>query len=285
MGKDRVPIIIEVEPHYAQVPATVKIVYDRHTQTYKFHATYAVSVDEEQDSGNVVSVDMGEIHPIVSFDGKDATIYNGRSHRSIVQYRNKFLARINQKLSRCTRGSRRWKQLKATKKRVLAKLARQLKDCRHKITSRFVSTSNKEEVQTIVLGDLTDSRQSINYSKKSNQKLHQWSFSEIASQIQYKAKQIGIKVKTESEKYTSQTCPSCGHRKKPSGRTYKCSECDWEGHRDIVGASNIWTKYQGWLFNPVVGAMASPAGVRFNWHLCRLDSWSPFMGLMSKKSR
>lgn len=283
MGKGRPPIILPVNPEYAKVPATIKMVYNQHEQCYAFHATYAVGSNQPQDTGSVIAIDMGEIHLIVSFDGEEATIYNGRFHRSIMQYRNKFLARINQKLSRCTRGSKRWKQLKATKCRVLTKLARQLKDCRHKITSRFVSACKSKQAQTIVMGDLKALRQSINYSKKSNQKLHQWPFSEIAEKIRYKAQQIGIKVETESEKYTSQTCPSCGNRKKPSGRNYKCNKCGWEGHRDIVGASNIWTKYQGWLFNPVVGTLVFPAGVRFTPHLCRLDSWSPFMGLMSKK--
>ena len=30
------------------------------------------------DTGNVVAVDLGEIHPIVSFDGLTSEIYNGR---------------------------------------------------------------------------------------------------------------------------------------------------------------------------------------------------------------
>ncbi len=102
-------------------------------------------------------------------------------------------------------------------------------------------------------------------------------------------------VDKESERYTSQTCPACRNRKKPTGRVYSCPKCGWEGHRDVVGASNIWTKYQGWAFTPVVvrssvprpggtrGGVVSPVGVRFNAHLCHLDSWSPFRGLISKK--
>ena len=121
------------------------------------------------------------------------------------------------------------------------------------------------------------------YGKKANQKLHQWAFSKIQNMITYKAKAVGISVATEDEAYTSQTCPSCRHKKKPSGRTYRCSKCNWNGHRDIVGASNILTKYQGWLFNPVVGAVVSPTGVRFTPHLRRLDKWSPFSGLKSSK--
>ncbi len=48
-----------------------------------------------------------------------------------------------------------------------------------------------------------------------------------------------------------------------------------------MGASNILTTYQGLLFNPVVGAVVSPTGVRFTPHLRRLDKWTPFSGLKS----
>ncbi len=284
MGKGREPVYIKVSRKFRKVPVEVSMVYNRISQIFEFHATYQTQPTQHKPKQRkTVAVDQGEIHPIVAFDSESATIYNGRSIRAIKQYRNKFVARINQKLSRCKRYSQRWKFLKSAKNRVLKKLANQIRDAEHKITSRFVSACRVFKAQTIVLGDLTDIRQRINYSKKSNQKLHQWSFGKIAAMITYKAKAVGIIVDKESERYTSQTCPSCRNRKKPTGRVYSCPKCGWEGHRDVVGASNIWTKYQGWMFNPVVGGVASPVGVRFNAHLCRLDAWSPFRGLISKK--
>ena len=76
---------------------------------------------------------------------------------------------------------------------------------------------------------------------------------------------------------------SMGKRRGPIWLSVHCGECKWHRHRDVVGASNILTKYQGWLFNPVVGAVVSPIGIRYQPDLCRLDSWSPFRGLISKK--
>ncbi len=227
---------------------------------------------------------MGEIHPITAFDTSDkAEIYNGRQIRSVMQYRNKFLHSINKVLSGCVKDSKHYKRLKRAKKRTLTKIDAQVRDMRHKITSRFVSTCRERKIETIVLGDLKHIRQSINYGKKANQKLHQWAFSKIQNMITYKAKAVGIKVDTQDEAYTSQTCPSCRHKQKKNNRNYRCSQCGWQGHRDVVGASNILTKYQGWLFNPVVGAVVSPVGIRYNPNLCRLDKWSPFSGLKSSK--
>jgi putative transposase len=286
MGKgNREPIWLSIDKKfYKNVPAEISLVYNRTTDKYEFHATYVTQPKRTKaKSGTAVAVDMGEIHPIVAFDGIRSEIYNGREHRSKSRYREKSKGSLNRKLSRCERGSWRWKKLKRAKDRILANMRSQLRDMRHKITSRFVSTCHERKLETIVIGDIKHIRRSINYGKRANQKLHQWAFSQIREMITYKAKAVGISVDTQDEAYTSQTCPSCGHRKKPSRRTYHCSQCKWKGHRDIVGASNILTMYQGLLFNPVVGAVVSPTGVRFNPHLRRLDSWSPFSGLISSK--
>ena len=285
MGLDRDPLYITLDKKFHKiVPAEVSLVYNRTTHHYEFHATYDTTPKQAKAKvGSAVAVDMGEIHPIVTFDGLHSEIYNGRGMRSVLRYRNKFLCSINKALSRCIKHSKHWRKLKRVKNRTLEKIDAQVRDMRHKITSRFVSTCRERKIETIVIGDLKHIRQSIQYGKKANQKLHQWAFSKIQDMITYKAKAVGIQVATQDEAYTSQTCPSCGHRKKPRCRTYHCSKCHWRGHRDVVGASNILTKYQGFLFNPVVGAVVSPVGVRYHPNLCRLDKWSPFSGLKSSK--
>ena len=285
MGKDNEPLWVKIDKKFhKKVPAEVSLVYNRTTKQYEFHATYIMQPKKTKaKSGAAVAVDMGEIHPITTFDGFNSEIYNGRELRSKVRYREKSKTNINRKLSRCKRYSRRWKKLKRAKDKTLAALSNQLRDMRHKITSRFVSTCRERKIETIVIGDIKHIRQSIQYGKKRNEKLHQWAFSKIRDMITYKAKAVGINIDTQDEAYTSQTCPSCRNRKKPSRRTYHCSKCKWQGHRDVVGASNILTAYQGWLFNPVVGVVVSPTGVRFNPHLRRLDKWSPFSGLKSSK--
>ena len=294
MGVGREYLWVEIDEEYHdKVPSEIGLVYNINDYTYEFHATYEVSdvktvrkVPESKQEKKISAVDLGEIHPITSYDGEVATLYNGRMHRHIVQYRNKFLAEINRALSFTKRYSRKWKRLKSAKRSVLLKISNQLKDMRHKITSRYVSTCVVSGVQTIVIGDVAHIRRSAKYSKKSNQKIHQWPFSIVEHMTTYKAEAIGIEVTKENEAYTSQECPRCRHRKKPWGRTYKCSKCGWEGHRDAVGASNIFRKHKAsGSGDPViiVGNLAIPEGVRFHPHLRRLDSWSPHAGLISSK--
>ena len=166
-------------------------------------------------------------------------------------------------MDRCKQRSNRWYRLKRIKTKILAKLNAQLKDADHKITSRFISDCIKAKADTIVIGKLKGIRNRAKFSKKSNQKVHQWAFARLTSMICYKAEMAGLKVKFVSEAYTSQTCPQCGNRKKPTNRNYHCNPCGFEYHRDGVGAINLWNKVSGFILSPVVGVMASPIGVRF----------------------
>ena len=55
---------------------------------------------------------------------------------------------------------------------------------------------------------------------------------------------MGIQVDDKvSERYTTQTCPSCGQCHKPKGRIFECPSCDGVFHRDVVGAANIASRY------------------------------------------
>ena len=263
-GKGRTPVILQ---GMQEKPKYVEMYFKR--GHYYFALVYKVNVPEKQNTGITVSVDMGEIHPIVSFDGEKTTLYNGRWLRSIQQYRNKIKARFSAKMDRCKKQSKHWYRLKKSKRRTLEKLEAQIKDAEHKITSRFISDCQRVKADTIVIGDLNGIRENIKCSKKSNQKIHQWAFTRIAQKICYKAELKGIKVVAASEAYTSQTCPQCGHRKKTNSRNYHCKQCEFKYHRDGVGAINIFNKVSGLINNPVVGVLASPLSVRYHPHLCR----------------
>ena len=76
-GKDRKRIEIKA----SQKPVCVELYY--HRGSYYFSLVYKVEPPSREITGNVVAVDMGEIHPIVSHDGQNVTIYNGRPLRVV----------------------------------------------------------------------------------------------------------------------------------------------------------------------------------------------------------
>ena len=262
-GKGNAPITLKSDVR----PAYVEMYFQR--GSYYFSLVYEVQIPPKRKTGKAVAIDMGEIHPIVSHDGEHTIIYNGRALRAIKQYLNKFKAYIQSKMDRCKQRSNRWYRLKRIKTKILAKLNAQIKDAEHKITSRFISDCIKAKADTIVMGDIKGIRKRAKFSKKSNQKVHQWAFARLQSMICYKAELAGLKVKFVSEAYTSQTCPRCGSRKKPTNRNYHCNHCGFAYHRDGVGAINLYNKVSGFILSPVVGVMASPIGVRFHPHPCK----------------
>ncbi len=113
----------------------------------------------------------------------------------------------------------------------------------YKQTSYLVNTLHQEGVEKLVIGDVRTIRQKLDVSSKTNQKLHQWSFGSIRHKLTYKAERLGMRAVVQEERYTSRTCPVCGHRRKsaPTGRVFGCTDqaCRWQGHRDGVGAANI----------------------------------------------
>ena len=269
MGKGRAALTIPLPSGFDMSKtdsiATIDLCY-KHGQ-YELHFTYNLTIETVEPGNGIMGVDLGEIHPIVCHDGLHTHIFNGRYIRSLYRLRNKVITGFNAKIDRCERGSKQWWHLVKRKWKRINRIDNQIKDALHKHTATFAALCEKLDIGVVVLGDLTGIRQAIDYGHKANQKLHQWPFAKLSTLIIDKCKAVGIKVKTVSEKYTSQTCPTCGQRHKPSNRNYKC-KCGFAYHRDGVGAVNIRKKYQGRLNVPVEAAMAPPVGIRLEARRC-----------------
>ena len=259
-GRGNDPLLI---PWKWDLPTQVEIGWDG--EQYELRAVYVVESENQIIGTGVAGIDLGEIHSATTYDGKEAVVYNGRLMRSKRRYQNKVKAAISSRLNTKKRGSRRHQRLKRSKDHQLRKLRDQIRDIEHKQTRALVSTLQQAGVQTLVIGDVRDIRTDLDYGKKVNQKLHQWTFGVFRWNISYKWKRLGGAVVLTDERGTSSTCPSCGYRRKPTGRSFRCG-CGFRAHRDAVGAINIRSKYQG--CGPVVGDMAPPLrGVRFHPHL------------------
>lgn len=96
----------------------------------------------------------------------------------------------------------------------------------------------KQGASTLIVGDITE----INRGKPLNQALGQLELGKLVKYLGYQGKLRGIELKTESERYTSQTCPVGGAQHKPSGRRYVC-DCEYTGVRDEVGAANLLNRH------------------------------------------
>lgn len=278
LGKGRKPLWFDLPKVPKWYIRKAEICWDKAQRLYYLVLT-CESEDEVKTSRHkkTVAIDAGEIHPITFTDGKTTTIYNGRLIRSIKRYREKLKARFQRMLSRCEKYSNRWWKLVKSENKQLQKLNNKIKDARHKMTRHFANGCKKDEVGTVVIGDLTGIRDNIDYSKKSNQKLHQWEFAFFKRLLKYKLLEFGIELVDLDERNTTKTCPNCGKFNSPKGRVYKCTNCGLVAHRDNIGCNNILNKYRGegvWSKQPSLfprswsgWQLPEVEGIRFNFHL------------------
>ena len=192
----------------------------------------------------VVALDLGEIHPFVSFDGEEVLIWNGRLLRSYKQLRLKLIALKQKLLAKKQKGSRRWKRVKRSFDKQIAKIERKIEDLEHKLTRAFVKYCKVKEIGTVVIGKLKGIRERAKYGKNANQKIHlMWRFNKLLQKLRYKLESEGIVVVEEDESYTTQLCPKCGNKHKPKNRNYVCPVCGFSYHRDGVGAVNLFKRF------------------------------------------
>lgn len=192
-------------------------------------------------SNNVAAIDLGEIHSITSIDNNgNAIIITGRKLRSIKRLRNKEFGKLRSKMSKCKKGSRQYKKYSRALKNLKYKFNRMIVDSIHKTSKLYLDYCMLYGISKVYYGDLDSATRNIKDrgSKCVNQKLAQWNHGEIINQLCNKLSGYGVELIKVKEYYTSQTCPNCSKRHKPTNRNYECV-CGYEQHRDLVGAINI----------------------------------------------
>lgn len=223
----------------------VRLVYDKKARGYTWHIVVENGQKPKPAPGNnVVSVDLGEIHPAVVGDENEATIITCRERRHEQQGHAKRLAKINKAIAAKKKGSRRHKKLIRAKSRMKAKHTRVARDMEHKVSRAIVNVAIEHKASLIVMGDIKDIADGVNLGKQTNQKISGWNHGKVRAFIEYKAEAEGIKTRLQDESYTSQTCPNCESRHKPRGRNYRCPSCGFQSHRDVVGQVNILSAHR-----------------------------------------
>lgn len=138
-------------------------------------------------------------------------------------------------------------QSKGTKssKRKLKKLsgryARFSANINHIISKQIVNIPN---LKTIVFENLKGVNKRRK-GKKMNKWLHSWSFYQLQTFTEYKAREKGILVKYVDPRYTSQKCSRCGFTDKQNRNKhqFKCKHCGFKYDADLNAAINIKQNY------------------------------------------
>nr|QVQ68792.1 hypothetical protein [uncultured bacterium] len=145
---------------------------------------------------------------------------------------------------------RRKLQAKGTKsaKRLLKKRARKearyAGDQNHRISKTIVTTAERTG-RGIALEDLSGIRDRVRHRKGQRAQLHAWSFHQLGSFLEYKARRAGVAVVYVDPAYTSQQCSQCHHTDRNNRRSqaeFACRACGVILHADHNGSRNIARK-------------------------------------------
>ena len=217
MGRGRQSLSFQLKLDF--VPGAVSLVW---RSGFELHIKQEVQLEENKTTGVKAAIDLGEIHhSAVSTNTGQGLIVNGRGIRSLKRRRNMVLAKLSRKQSKCQKYSKRWKKLSRAKNRFCLRNERQTKEYRHQATRQVVEFCKTHDVDTVFIGN-PDGVRNKNCGRRHNQRMAQWEYGKDLDYLTYKFKMAGISVLTGSERGTSSTCPECGRRHKPKGRTWNC---------------------------------------------------------------
>jgi putative transposase len=229
----------------------------------RWFASIVSEVDDPklmETDGNV-AVDLGIVNLAATWNGEKSKIFKGGEVNATLRYRNKAQAKLQQTLA--THG----KRTSRARREVCRKTTAQAKHAIHSLAKTLVDKALNER-KGIIVGDLTGIR---DYKGgKHTQKLHQWMYQMLLSQLGYKCRLAGVPFKTRNERNTSRTCVACRVRHR-GGRIhrglFRC-KLGWQYNADAGAAFNI-----GGNVSPipvsgvgVVGKLACPVVVRWNGH-------------------
>ena len=120
--------------------------------------------------------------------------------------------------------------------------AQRTRDLNHKISRRIVDYARQQNA-VIKLEYLRGIRNNVNRKSKFNRRLkstvNNWSFYQLQSFIEYKAKLLGVTVQYVDPQYTSQECSRCGLLGERNNKKFVCTSCGHVDHADVNAAFNI----------------------------------------------
>lgn len=196
-----------------------------------FYLFTTCDVDEPEPAyvDDFLGVDMGIANIAVDNDG---TVHQGKTVKQ-VRYRHRQLRQKLQKKG--TQSARRRLRKLSGKERRFATWTN------HNI-SKAIVVKAKGTDRRIALEELDGIRDRVTARKPQRATLHSWSFCQLRSFIEYKAKKNGVIVAAVDPRNTSRTCPCCGHVDKANRKTqdkFLCVDCGFSGLADHIAAMNI----------------------------------------------
>lgn len=200
-------------------------------------------------STDFIGVDLGVANIATDSDGRrysGETVERVRAHNLERRSKLQTVAALQRNRGKRPRSARR------ALRRLAGKEARFRKDANHCISKSIVAKA-KGTARGIALENLKGIRERTRFRKRQRARMSGWSFFQLRSFIEYKARLEGVEVHLVDPRDTSRTCPECGYCAKSNRRSqseFRCRRCGHTANADAVGARNI--RARAFVMKPMV---------------------------------
>ncbi len=216
----------------------------------KIYLLLALNQPEDKlqlDKNVTIGVDLGIVFPAY------VSTNSGIQHQRIGSIDDLFKLRMQiqkrrrrlQRDIKSTHGGKgRTKKLKALE-RLRQKERNYVRTYNHFVSKEIVTFAIQNKAATIIMEDLSGFGKN---KEKGDIVLRNWSYFELQSMVEYKAKLKGIEVKKVDPKYSSQICSVCGEKgKRESQKDFLCfnKKCENFGKKILADYNAAWNIAKG----------------------------------------
>lgn len=210
---------------------TAKLVHRK--GKFYLHIPVTTEVPDPPEITNAAGIDRGIRFLTVSYDGKNTSFASG--------------AEVKQKRARYKklRQSLQKKQTSSARRRIRAighRENRWMNDVNHCLSKTLCTQYPQGTL--FVLEDLTGIRSASERVRAEDRYVQvSWPYYDLEQKLTYKAQMNGSMVIKVDPRYTSQTCPICGHTEKnnrdQANHIFRCRECGYTSNDDRIAAMNL----------------------------------------------
>ncbi|TQQ79599.1 RNA-guided endonuclease TnpB family protein [Halonotius roseus] len=218
----------------------------RHRTSWELHVTVEYPVEEltDADDPTYIGFDVGESALITGcalkrdVPRKPMLVYGSRA-RHLRKEMHTTLKRLQERDAAEWRIDERFDHYQNA-----------LTDIVEKASRKAVEYAQQFDDPVIVLEDLSYIRESLDYGKWMNRRLHSWAFARLQGRIEDKATEAEIRVEYVNAAYTSQTCHACNRLgRRDEQAEFACPHDDCHVSKfqaDINAAANIASRVNPW---------------------------------------
>ena len=233
-GRQKIDFVCHNPNYLPYIKGEADLVYKKG----KFYLFQTVDVPEEdvKDVEEWIGCDFGLNTLVATSDGINHSAEWLNTYR---EHRQKIRSSIQAKAATSKRSTKR--NARKLLKRLSGKERTTATIINHTISKSIVQSA-KMQGKGISVEDLTNIRfTSKRRNKKFRVKLGRWSFGQLRSFIDYKARLSGVKFVVVEPAYTSQTCSVCHSIGTRKNKSFTCTNCGNDMDADLNAAKNIAT--------------------------------------------